>query len=483
MDQKLDVKRQIEDISQKIKELQLESSFIGGPGANHHLKVYKDFIEWMTSNGAKLSSVYLHVTSQGDRGVRVKTNVDTDTQLITIPQKLLLTIQKAKESDIGKAIQQSEYKLRSKHSYMACFILEHLNHKASFWYPYLQVARRAPVLETMPIFLPEYYQNMLKGTVAGETVRYRAESLRDEYIGLCSVVEGIRKYSLSDFMWARCVVLSRIIGLRVKQAKISAMVPFLDMVNHGYPSSCTWRFLDQTNHLTITASQPLVAGSEILANYGRKCNSRFFLNYGFTVTPNPNNQAVLMVSMDANTPHYSEKCEFLKKAPRYVDSGWEHKEFQVLPSTTDMNFRRLFSFLRYTRAKGKDFDMFQDAFDIEAIGPVSVRNEIEVLRCISECSLRALSRFPSTIQADHKRIKLNRWSSPGHLHCVTMRSSEREVLLWFQHMAQEGLKILNLDWSGVRKPSNALRKGSSFGMSLSAYIRMITPMLNNPNCI
>jgi hypothetical protein len=35
-----------------------------------------------------------------------------------------------------------------------------------------------------------------------------------------------------------------------------------------------------------SALQPLVAGQQVFDSYGKKCNSRFLLNYGFTVEHN-----------------------------------------------------------------------------------------------------------------------------------------------------------------------------------------------------
>jgi histone-lysine N-methyltransferase SETD3 len=40
-------------------------------------------------------------------------------------------------------------------------------------------------------------------------------------------------------------------------------------------------------------------GSEVFDSYGRKCNSRYLLNYGFVVPDNPETQIVVIILISA----------------------------------------------------------------------------------------------------------------------------------------------------------------------------------------
>ncbi len=44
-----------------------------------------------------------------------------------------------------------------------------------------------------------------------------------------------------------------------------------------------WSYSDEEKGFTIDAKTNILKGDEIYDNYGTKCNSRFFLNYGLIV--------------------------------------------------------------------------------------------------------------------------------------------------------------------------------------------------------
>ena len=47
--------------------------------------------------------------------------------------------------------------------------------------------------------------------------------------------------------------------------------------------------------------------SEIFDSYGKKCNSRFLLNYGFVVDSNDANEVVIKVVCNEDDPFYKIK--------------------------------------------------------------------------------------------------------------------------------------------------------------------------------
>ena len=46
-------------------------------------------------------------------------------------------------------------------------------------------------------------------------------------------------------------------------------------------------------------------------SFGRKCDSRFFVNYGCIVENNPANEALMRFELHKNDPEYSKKAEYL----------------------------------------------------------------------------------------------------------------------------------------------------------------------------
>jgi histone-lysine N-methyltransferase SETD3 len=55
-----------------------------------------------------------------------------------------------------------------------------------------------------------------------------------------------------------------------------------------------WTFDDSLNGFTITAMRTIERGEQVYDSYGRKCNSRFFVNYGFALEDNEEDNEALM---------------------------------------------------------------------------------------------------------------------------------------------------------------------------------------------
>jgi len=85
------------------------------------------------------------------------------------------------------------------------------------------------------------------------------------------------------------LVASRIFRMYINGEQTNGMVPYADMLNHQRSSKAVVRYYcDKWKGFILEAAASIPKGEQIFDNYGSKCNSRFFLNYGFI---NPNNDA------------------------------------------------------------------------------------------------------------------------------------------------------------------------------------------------
>jgi histone-lysine N-methyltransferase SETD3 len=108
------------------------------------------------------------------------------------------------------------------------------------------------------------------------------------------------------------VVITRIFGLYIDAHKTDGLVPMADMLNHKRPRQTKWNFEDSTNCFTITSLQALSRGDQVFDSYGQKCNSRFFVNYGFALEHNEADNEVLYVfDIPPNDPHFQVKQRLL----------------------------------------------------------------------------------------------------------------------------------------------------------------------------
>lgn len=137
-------------------------------------------------------------------------------------------------------------------------------------------------------YTPELLKE-LKGTCFIEQVEAKQHDLKRDYEIVAGVDENFRRFGLQRFIEARLLVCSRVFGVVVDRVKTDALVPVADMLNHHMPKETSWYFCESTKGFVIQSLKDIPTGAEIFDSYGQKCNSRFLLNYGFTLPDNPHN--------------------------------------------------------------------------------------------------------------------------------------------------------------------------------------------------
>lgn len=123
-------------------------------------------------------------------------------------------------------------------------------------------------------------------------INEKVKDLRRDFDSVVKCCREFEKYSFKDFCWARMMVGSRIFGLLISGVKTEVLVPFADMLNHKMPKQTVWNYIEHLNGFAIESLEDIDAGEEVFDSYGRKCNTRFLLNYGFILEDNADNEIV-----------------------------------------------------------------------------------------------------------------------------------------------------------------------------------------------
>lgn len=193
-----------------------------------------------------------------------------------------------------------------KHTVLALFLLEErFKGEDSFWKHYLKSL--PPNMNTMPIFYTEEQKALLKGSPVLRTLNKRIKEMKADYNILSTNLEEFQNISYESFAYHRCLASSRVFGFIVDGVKTGGMVPFLDMINHKRPKQSLWSYDDSLESFKIEAYGDCEANSELFDSYGKKCNSRFLLNYGFIEEDNDANEFVFSIDLDQEMPLYDEK--------------------------------------------------------------------------------------------------------------------------------------------------------------------------------
>ena len=136
-------------------------------------------------------------------------------------------------------------------------------------------------LRDFPIFFTEDERLWLKGSPFLDQIYEKIQDIKIDYDLICSLVPDFKQFSLQEYSEVRMMVSSRIFGITVNGVKTDGFVPYADMLNHRRPRQTTWYYSDEREGFVIEACDDIERGAQVYDSYGRKCNSRFFLNYGF----------------------------------------------------------------------------------------------------------------------------------------------------------------------------------------------------------
>ncbi|APR85968.1 Hypothetical protein A7982_11317 [Minicystis rosea] len=364
--------------------------------------------------GAVVAPIDVHYPSGGFRGIRAASAIRSGAPILSIPLSSLLTTDVARASTIGRAITDSGAALDSTHSLIAAFLLqERLDPRSSFW-PYLD---SLPIsFATFPLFFGEDDLALLEGSMTVAKIEARRASIQHDDDALRAAVPMFRRFSSASFLRARITVTSRIFGLTIAGQKTEALVPLADMLNHREPPETHWTYDDEAGAFVMTALRSFAVGEPIHDSYGRKCNSRFFLSYGFALEDNEDNEAIVRLGPSA-------------------------RAFQISTRPDDDRAREALSFLRTACATESELSA---ALGTETL-PLNARNESAALRALAAACESALAAFPTTLDEDDTLLAEGRLSPRARL-CIIQRRGEKRVLRAWIDLVVEALPFLRLPW-------------------------------------
>jgi len=237
------------------------------------------------------------------------------------------------------------------------------------------------------------------------------------------------------------------------------------MLNHKRPRETSWTFDNKRNSFTITTLKTIVRGEPIYDSYGPKCNSRFLVNYGFALEHNEDNQCQLHVAIPTTDPHYALKLRLLGG---YASNA--RRRFHIPIQYGEKETRECFSFVRFALATEEeiikagggraDGEGGSADFKVDEIEPLSIRNEIQTLRTLSQAAVNEMKGFDTTIEEDTKLLRDPTQTFSFNIrNCIILRRGEKEVLKYFLEMAQHCIPILEMKWADLEPLQNRYLHG------------------------
>jgi len=195
-------------------------------------------------------------------------------------------------------------------------------------------------LEDFPIFFTEEEKEWLTGSAFLQQIHEKIEDIRIDYELICKEVKEFAQFSLKEYSEVRMMVSSRIFGITVNGVKTDGFVPYADMLNHKRPRQTTWYYSDEKAGFIIQACDDIKRGEPVYDSYGKKCNSRFFLNYGFINLNNDANEVPLIIELDQNEQSFGLKQKLINEKKTF-------QKFRVVDNLEEKVMREFISWCRY----------------------------------------------------------------------------------------------------------------------------------------
>ena len=222
---------------------------------------------------------------------------------------------------------------------------------------------------------------------------------------VCRVaLEFSKMYSFEEFLSYRTAVGSRNFGIIVDGVKLTAMVPYADMLNHFRPRETSWTFNNQ-GAFVITSLKKLVAGQQVMDPYGKKCNSKFLLHYGFAIECNREEDGKCQneVLLTLRLPGAEVDGEELHaRKLNFVGASRAQRSFRVSMNHDDRQTAEALSYVRICAANDDDLDDIfgkvsprRNASNVSFINARNERAALELLAAHCEWRLKA---YPKTME-------------------------------------------------------------------------------------
>jgi len=168
----------------------------------------------------------------------------------------------------------------------------------------------------------------------------------------------------------------------------------------------------------------------------------FFVNYGFSLDFNEDNQVALFFDIPKDET-YAIKSKLLgSQRTRRFQIAFEHKERCT---------KKCVSWLRIAHATLEELLPLTKLQDVTIIDTLNIHNEARVMQAIARASTDILKSFDTTLEKDNKLLEDDKALTMNQRNCVVMRRGEKEILHAYLDLAKHLAAIENWDVKKVQK--------------------------------
>lgn len=415
---------------------------------------FDELVQWLQQGGALFPKLQMRFYSQDYRGVHSNTYMAKDECILFVPKSHIITLEMAKATPIGIQMVNANLNLLSpKHCFLTSFVLQEKLKPDTFWQPYFKILPEK--YASFPIFYSDEEKEWLKGSPFLALVNEKIEDIKEDFTTICKAVPEFAQFAIQDFSKIRMAVSSRIFGMQIDGVKTDGFVPLADMLNHRRPRQTSWNYDQDRGGFIIEAMENIERGEEVLDSYGKKCNSRFLLNYGFINRNNDANEYPFKARINKNDEHAGIKNNLM---------GTSSQTFRLQADVTESVFSEFFGVMRFVELEDVSIvpqlilDCQDDKSQFKAgkVPPISVQNEKQVLLKLSKKAKKGMSKYATTLEDDAEILKGE--LTENQRNCTLMRQGEKFIVQFMLDLVEFVMPLFEKPVKDIKKAA----KGSKF---------------------
>jgi len=399
---------------------------------------FEPFMEWLQSHGAEMGDVKLVELPFYGCCVQASGQVVKSDRLFSIPQKLMLTSETAKASNIGSFIENDPILSQMPNVALAFHILNEMYDSNSFWSPYLNTLPSS--YDTVMYYTPKEIE-LLKGSPAFDDALKMCKNIARQYSYFYSllqknkdpVISNLRaNFSYTDYRWAVSTVMTRqnLIPSKDGTSQMNALIPLWDFCNHQEGEFST-DFDGESQRSVCQANRDFGAGEQVFIFYGQRTCAEQFIHNGFVDINNSYDAFPLKIGLSKSDPLACDREALLRKLNIIAEEKLSGPlTFQLSVGTQPVDgkllaFLRLFSMtkdsLQYWLQSENRSNLMHEECGIDT----EVENKSwSFLKARSQL---LLNMYPTTKDEDSKLLESD--LSQHHRTCVLLRLAEKRILL------------------------------------------------------
>ncbi|XP_067681659.1 actin-histidine N-methyltransferase-like [Haliotis asinina] len=423
---------EIHGLVEKIRKIQ---SAIAPPEKSRD-QCFPAFLEWLANNGVDTASA--DIVQYPDLGYGLKANKDLkESELfLSIPRKLMLTVDSAKKSVLGNLISEDKILQAMPNITLALHLLCEKWTPDSLWKPYIDIM---PTSYTTPLYFSQEELQQFKGSPAlGDSLnQYR--NISRQYAYFYRLLQKNPKasnlpikdiFTFDEYRWAVSTVMTRQNQIPTKDGSQATfgLIPFWDMCNHsnGYFTADYSVEKDCSECYTL---REFKAEEQIFIFYGARSNAEFLVHNGFVYPENEHDRLCLKLGISKGDPLFAAKAEVLNRIGLQPSRAFF---LHVGDNPVDgdlLAFLRVFNMeedpLKSRFGSAASQEDMEQLKDLDT--PVTEENEQKVWTFLQTRAAILLKAYPTTLEADEEQLKKSDLS-PALLLALQLRTCEKKIL-------------------------------------------------------